>query len=153
MQFSKNGQEAKAQKREAVLLLRFRAAAPTPASKKYMSYRAIAEITNCSAYCVQHICRYALKPASAKRKAAPARQLAQRHVDFLRSDRTLELWSGKRLRERSALFHQRYPAKKIAVTTLRRLYLKHKVRRKKVRQEKLLPEGQRESFVRKCADV
>ena len=71
MQFSKNGPEAKAQKREAALLLRFRATAPTPASKKYMSYRAIAEITNCSAYCIQHICRHALKPAIAKKRTIP----------------------------------------------------------------------------------
>ena len=38
------------------------------------------------------------------------------------------------------LFHRRFLDKRIAVTSLRRLYLRHRIRRKKVRQEKYLPE-------------
>jgi hypothetical protein len=44
------------------------------------------------------------------------------------------------MKERCKLFHRKFPNKRIAVTSLRRLYLKNKVKRKKVRQEKYLPD-------------
>ena len=49
------------------------------------------------------------------------------------------LWAGKTLKMRTVLFHRQFPDKCIAVTSLRRLYLAHGIRRKKVRQEKYLP--------------
>ena len=39
------------------------------------------------------------------------------------------------------------------MTTLRRFYLKHKLRRKKVRQEKYMPANHRANFERKCREV
>jgi hypothetical protein len=41
--------------------------------------------------------------------------------------------------ERTILFHRRFPNKKISVTSLRRLYLANKVKRKAVRQFKEIP--------------
>ena len=42
--------------------------------------------------------------------------------------------------ERSALFTQTFPEKKIAVTTLRRLYLRHGIKRKRVVLAKVVPQ-------------
>jgi len=43
------------------------------------------------------------------------------------------------MKERVACFKRKFPMKRLAVTSLRRLYLKHGVKMKKVRQEKMMP--------------
>jgi len=50
------------------------------------------------------------------------------------------------MKERATLFHRKYPNKRVAVTSLRRLYLSKGVKRKVVRQEKLKPAHIREAF-------
>jgi len=57
------------------------------------------------------------------------------------------------MKERTVLFHRQFPDKRIAVTSLRRLYLKHKIRRKRVRHEKVLPQGLRAQYVEKCNEL
>ena len=75
-----------------------------------------------------------------KRKTGwKVRKLDQEHIDFLTSQDTLMRWAGKTLKERSKLVHRIYPDKRIAMSSLRCLYLKHKIKRKKVRQEKIKP--------------
>ena len=44
------------------------------------------------------------------------------------------------------LFHRKFPHKRIAVTSLRRLYLTHGIKRKIVRQEKLRPSHIRDNL-------
>ena len=39
------------------------------------------------------------------------------------------------------------------MTSLRRLYLKHKIRRKRVRHEKVLPPGLRAQYAEKCNEL
>ena len=79
--------------------------------------------------------------------------LGSDHISFLTADNTLERWAGKTLKERCALFHRQFTNKRIAVTTLRRLYLRHKIKRKKVRQQKHLPDNYRANFARRCGHV
>ena len=67
------------------------------------------------------------------------RKLEQEHIAFLTSHDTLQLWAGKTLKMRTVLFHRMFPDKRIAMSSLRRLYLQHGIKRKKVRQEKYLP--------------
>lgn len=69
------------------------------------------------------------------------------------SERVLEKWSGKTLKERTVLFHRQFPDKRIAITSLRRLYLRFKIKRKRVRQEKVIPQGLRAEYALKCRDV
>ena len=124
--------------RAAVLLLRFRTVTPSTDSWKYCSYKCIATIVKLTYNQVQHICRQAISERTGRPKDL-SRQLDQAHVDFLKSERTLELWSGRTLKERTVLFRKKFPTKRIAVTSLRKFYLQHKIKRKKVRQEKYLP--------------
>ena len=94
---------------------------------------------------MQHICRKALAKKTG-RQIDLSRQLDQVHVDFLKSERTLELWAGRTLKERTVLFRRKFPTKRIAVTSLRKFYLRHKIKRKKVRQDKHLPGNLQSDF-------
>ena len=62
---------------------------------------------------------------------------------------TLKFWAGRTLKERVILFHRKFPNKRIAVTSLRRLYQQKKIKRKVVRQEKVKPPHIREAFDQK----
>ena len=96
---------------------------------------------------MQHICRAALRPAKTLSGDKLVRKLGPEHVDFLTSLHTLEQWSGLTMRQRTVLFHRRFPDKRIAVTSLRRLYLRHGIRRKRVRLEKVMTQRVRRNFV------
>ncbi len=99
---------------------------------------------------MQHICRQALKPSRICTPDKQVRQLDEEHIDFLTNLRTLEEWAGRTMKERTVLFHRRFPDKRIAVTSLRRLYLRHGIRRKKVRLEKAMTLRVRQNFVQNC---
>ena len=136
--------------REAVLLLRFRCTQPTPTTRKYAAISTIARGLQLTYNQVQHICRKALQPSAPLKPDKQLRKLDKEHVDFLLNERVLEQWAGRTMKERTVLFHRQFPDKRIAVTSLRRLYLKHKIRRKRVRHEKVLPAGLRANYAEKC---
>ena len=124
----------------AALLLRFRRTDPGPRAYRFLAYAKIAAILNLSVHEVAYHCRKASAgPDPQKRIKDPARKLDQCHVDYLIGERTLERWAGRTLQERAALFTAAFPDKKIAVTTLRRLYLKHGIKRKRVVLAKVVP--------------
>ena len=99
---------------------------------------------------MQHICRAALRPIRTLSGAKLVRRIGPEHVDFLTSLHTLEQWSGLTMQQRTVLFHRRFPDKRIAVTSLRRLYLRHGIRCKKVRLEKAMTQRVRRNFVTSC---
>ena len=136
-----------------MLLLRFRCETPPHLSHTYVSYGAISKAFNISYNSVQHICRYALKTADWLRPNREVRKLSQEHIEFLTSYSTLEKWAGFSLKWRTRLFHRHFPDKRIAVTTLRKLYLKNDIRRKKVRQEKHMPVNAQLRFRQNCQDL
>ena len=136
--FSKLPKQHQAEIREAVLLLRFRSSRPTAKSAKYTAYKRIAQALGITYNEVQHICRRAVKPNAPLKPEKQVRKLGQEHVAFLISMHTLEQWAGLTMKQRTVLFHRRFTDKRIAVTTLRRLYLRHGIRCKKVRQEKTM---------------
>ena len=117
-----------------MLLLRFRCTQPTAGGHKYAAYSTIAQALHIAYNQVQHICRAALRPTKTLSGDRLVRQLGPEHVRFLTSMHTLEQWSGLTMRQRTVLFHRRFTDKRIAVTSLRRLYLRHGIRCKKVRQ-------------------
>ena len=96
---------------------------------------------------VQHICRTAIKPSKTLSSGKLVRKLGPEHVQFLTSLHTLEQWSGLTMKQRTILFHRRFTEKRIAVTSLRRLYLRHGIRCKKVRFEKTMTQRVRQNFV------
>ena len=80
------------------------------------------------------------------RKAVPIiqkrtrRKLTQDMLDFLESDETLCSWQGKTLKERAALFSKKYAPLTISPQTLSNAYKKLGIRKKKVRETKIVPE-------------
>ena len=78
------------------------------------------------------------------------RKLGPEHLNFLTSLHTLEQWSGLTMKQRTVLFHRRFTDKRIAVTSLRRLYLRHGIRCKKVRMEKVMTQRVRRNFEQNC---
>jgi hypothetical protein len=54
------------------------------------------------------------------------------------------------MKKRTMIFHRQFTNKRIAVTSLRRFYLKHGIKCKKVRLEKVMPLSARLKFVQNC---
>jgi len=136
------------------LLLRFRCTQPSPGARKYAAYSTIAKGLRMATYNqVQHICRTALKPSKPLSGDKLVRKLGPEHVQFLTSLHTLEQWSGMTMKQRTILFHRSFTDKRIAITTLRRLYLRHGIRCKKVRLEKSMTQRVRRNFVQNCMNL
>ena len=133
MKYQKMDAGKKTALRTAALLIRFRTTQPTTKSRKYATYKTIASTLNLTQNEVQHICRNALKPKRPLTGKQLVRKLDQEHIDFLLSPITLERWAGLTMKTRTVYFHRKFVNKRIAVTSLRRLYLQHGVRCKKVR--------------------
>jgi hypothetical protein len=146
MKFFKQTQELKNQIRKAVLLLRFHTVEPRPSSIVWATYVWIAKSLKLEYATVQHICKASIKRPIRRKKVDKARVLEQIHIDFLTSAETLKLWAAKTLLERTVLFHRKFANKRIAITSLRRLYLNNKVKRKVIRHEKRKPEHVRLAF-------
>ena len=145
--------EKKAALRTAALLIRFRTAQPTIKSWKFASYRTIAAALNLTQNEVQHICRKALQPQRTLTSKQLVQKLDQEHIDFLISPITLEKWAGLTMKKRTVFFHRQFTNKRIAVTSLRKLYLRHGIKCKKVRQEKVIPFHARKDFTQNCRNL
>ena len=133
MKFIKLSKQRQSEIRSSVCLLRFRTDSPSSKSKLFSSYATISRVLVVPYNTVVHLCRYALKPKRKPKKDKEARRLDAEQTTFLLKKETLILWAGKTLKERTILFHRRFPHKKIAVTSLRRLYLANGIKRKIVR--------------------
>ena len=145
--------EKKAALSTAALLIRFWTTKPTIKSWKFATYRTIATALNLTQNEVQHICRKALQPKKTLTSKQLVRKLDQEHRDFLISPITLERWAGLTMQKRTVFFHRQFTNKRIAVTSLRRLYLRHGIKCKKVRQEKVMPLSARKDFVQNCRNL
>ena len=134
----------------AVIMLRFHTTQPTTTSPTFAHYREIAHALNLTYHEVQHMCRTAHLTPRPMPIEKRVRQLSEHHVQFLISPSTLEKWAGFTMKQRTVYFHRQFTDKRIAVTSLRRLYQKHGIKRKKVRQEKSNPWKDRRGFVEEC---
>ena len=133
MKFIKLSKDCQQSVRASVCLLRFQTEHPCSKPKAFMSYAAISRVLAVPYNTVVHLCRYALKPKRKPKKDKEARRLDAEQTTFLLKQDTLILWAGKTLKERTILFHRRFPHKRIAVTSLRKLYLANGIKRKVVR--------------------
>ena len=70
------------------------------------------------------------------------------HITFLTSQATLRTWAGLTLKQRSILFHRKFPDMKITQNILQRLYAKHHIRRKVVRMVKVAPPDKSKDYER-----
>jgi hypothetical protein len=140
MRYQKLNPDKKEEVQTAVLLLRFKTTTPTKLTYKFISYKRISKIVKLDYNSVQHICRKAVEDKSPTKTRHPLRKLDQEHIDYLISEHTLEQWAGLTLSERCAKFEHVFKPKRLNETRLRRIYLKHKITRKAVRDMKPIPE-------------
>ena len=119
--------------KNAALMLRYNSLKPTPRARKFASYSTIAKILNLAYNKVQHLCRYKSKVTKATIAKRKLHKLDDHHERFLLSVDTLKKWAGLTLKERATLFHRRFPNKRIAASSLSRLYLANGVKNKVVR--------------------
>ena len=70
------------------------------------------------------------------------------HIDHINSQDTLQGQIGMTLAERATDLTRYYPNKKISTTTLRMIYKKHKVRKKKVKVTKIPTKRERKKIQR-----
>ena len=95
---------------------------------------------------MQHICKQATTP---KQPPSPKRlnwKLDENHVAYLVSEATLEKQAGLTLKDRCEVFEILFKPKRLCATTLRRIYLKHKITRKAVKQLKPLPASKAQDY-------
>ena len=124
---------AKSHVKTAVLLMRFHTEVPKYKTIKYCSYKAISKALAIPYATVQYLCRNEIQYLKTKSSKQKVRILEQEHIEFLINKKTLQLWAGKTMKQRTVLFHRRFTNKRIAESSLRRLYLQHKVKQKQVR--------------------
>lgn len=74
------------------------------------------------------------------------RFLTQEHIDFLCNPQTLSKWSGKSYKERCILFHRQFGNHRINPTLLKKVYTKHKIKRKKIKLTKTIKPGKDQEY-------
>ena len=67
------------------------------------------------------------------RKRYGMRFLSAEHVEFLLDPDTLHNWIGLSLKERCIMFHRHFGNHRINPTLLRKFYLQHKIKKKKIK--------------------
>jgi hypothetical protein len=118
-----------------------------------VAYSTIAKVLDLPYNSVQHLCTQALKASGQHRAARSTKILDKSQIEYLTSLQTLERMAGKTIKERVLMFERRFPGKKLSITSLRRLYLKYGIKRKKVRLEKAMPARTRQNFVVNCTNL
>ena len=129
--------------------MRFRTATPKPGATRYLRYAAIAKVLRLTVNQVQHLCTYTANATTAHdQAAAAAEKLTENQVAVITNEDTMIHMAGYSLAERASMIKQRYPGKSITSSQLRRLYLARGIKRKFIKQEKVIPrhkQGERDA--------
>jgi hypothetical protein len=125
------------QKKRAAVLLRFQTDKPTPTSTAFRTYASISRnlkmpYSTVRMACVQSVGLSTTIASRRKKRRAKPVLPNEEQIDFLVSNATLGLWAGYSLLERAALFHRRFADCKITPSTLRAVYHKFGIKKKKV---------------------
>ena len=137
-----------------ILLSRFRTLNPTPQHKAYASYVSVGQVVGLSSTTVRKLCLQCInrkirldtlprQPSKriqgkniAKRKYFGV--VTREHIQFLTSQTTLKKQVGLSLEQRAALFHESFPLVKITRSMLQKIYKRHGIKRKAIREVKTL---------------
>jgi len=72
-----------------------------------------------------------------KYKVRVGKHFTPEQEEYLTKMATLDRWASKSLEERVQLFKARYPNAKISIYKLRKLYYRHKIKKKAIRISKV----------------
>ena len=103
-----------------------------------LNYQSIAKVIKKPVTTVIEIVKFAIKAYNYNFEIDPPNwsKFTQQHIGYLVSPSTLQESAHLSLAERAQLFHRRFGEKKISATTIRRIYLKHKIRFKNIKRGK-----------------
>ena len=121
-----------------VLLLRYGKVPGSEAPQPVMNYTSIAKLIRKPVTTVIELVKAAL---GASMHGFPENQISrskfsQHHIGYLVSSSTLQECTHLSLVERAQMFHRMFGEVKISPSTIRRIYLKHKIRFKNIKRGK-----------------
>ena len=121
-----------------IMLLRFGPKDSAALSKPLLNYTSIARATKLPYKTVVDLIKVGVKARMEQRPIVKRvrSKLSEDHIAYLISPDTLNEWAHSSLKERVKRFHRRFGKVRISVSTLRRVYLRHKVKFKFIKRVK-----------------
>jgi hypothetical protein len=121
-----------------LLLLRYGKHSDIDAAKPLLNYSSISRLIRKPLTTVIELVKYAqcISKYDFPDEAPRRSKLQPHHIGYLVSPATLEECAHMSLVERSQLFHRRFGEVKISPTTIRRVYLKHRIKFKNIKRGK-----------------
>ena len=113
-----------------VILLCFSTAVNPDFTKPILNYQSIAKLIKKPVTSVIEIVKFTIRAYNYSFEIGLPNwsKFTQQHIGYLVSPSTLQESAHLSLAERAQMFHRRFGEKKISPSTIRRIYLKHKIR-------------------------
>jgi hypothetical protein len=121
-----------------VILLRFGSLVTPDFSKPTLNFQSIAKVIKKPVTTVIELVKLGIRAYHYGFDIGPPNRskFTQQHIGYLVSPSTLQESAHLSLAERAQMFHRRFGEKKISPSTIRRIYLKHKIRFKNIKRGK-----------------
>ena len=121
-----------------VTLLRFGSSEHPDFARPVLNYQTIARVLGRPVTTVVELVRLGMRTYSHGFQVDPLRRskLTQQHIGYLVAPSTLQESAHLSLAERAELFHRRFGEVKVSPSTIRRIYLRHKIRFKNIKRGK-----------------
>ena len=121
-----------------VILLRFGSLVTPDFSKPTLNFQSIAKVIKKPVTTVIELVKLGIRAYHYGFDIGPPNRskFTQQHISYLVSPSTLQESAHLSLAERAQMFHRRFGEKKISPSTIRRIYLKHKIRFKNIKRGK-----------------
>lgn len=121
-----------------VLLLRYGKLSPVSGDRPILNLVTVARVTRLSPDMVTRMIKKYLSHGDTGDKMVTRhwRKLLPHHIGFLTSSQTLQEWAPLSLKERSIMFHRRFPETVASPTTIAKVYRRHKITFKQIKRGK-----------------
>ena len=121
-----------------VILLRFGSLITPDFSKPTLNFQSIAKVIKKPVTTVIELVKLGIRAYHYGFDIGPPNRskFTQQHIGYLVSPSTLQESAHLSLAERAQMFHRRFGEKKISPSTIRPIYLKHKIRCKNIKRGK-----------------
>lgn len=121
-----------------LLLLRFGSTSPSEHATPVLNYASISRLLGVSP---AHIRRLLISLTRPEKLTGPSirdtrEKLKQHHVGFITRDEIMQSWAHLSLEQRCKMFHRAHPELTISPSTLRRLYVSHRIKYKLIKRVK-----------------
>jgi hypothetical protein len=121
-----------------VILLRFGTAVNPDFTKPILNYQLIAKLIKKTVTTVIELVKFCIRAYNYSFEIGPPNlsKFTQQHIGYLVSPSTLQESAHLSMAKRGQLFYRRFGGKKISPSSIRRIYLKHKISFKNIKRGK-----------------